>query len=424
MRALPAAGRLAIALLFTCAALASLGAATAGATTVSATHFGNPGSISVIGTPTADTITISLAAGMYEVTDPAGVTADTGSSEAICAQATPNEVDCTAAGLGFLSVDSDAGDDVVTVGADTAFTQGQVDLGDGNDIFHGGPEDDSGSSGDGDDLDDLGGGNDGNGNCFSAGAGNDTILGGDGNDGACLRGDEGDDTIDGGPGDDALSGGLGNDILRAGSGDDALDPPFICDIGCPVLPDLGNDTLEGDDGNDTLYATNGADSADGGAGDDKIYGVLYGEEVAADGTYEDGAIDTITCGDGNDEAAPGAGDELQIDCETLLARIPCGFGTCEGVASVTAPPPPAQSKRLGSRARHHHHRPPQPLVLGTADFAVSSNPHAPPVAIKLSPARVAKALKQRAAVTAKKTVTQRVGSAAPTKTRTKFALQR
>ena len=63
------------------------------------------------------------------------------------------------------------------------------------------------------------------------------------------------------------------------------------------------DTLATGSGNDWLYGGGGADHLDGGAGDDWIYGSLY---IADD----DGALDVLIGGAGNDNLAAGYGDSV------------------------------------------------------------------------------------------------------------------
>jgi Ca2+-binding RTX toxin-like protein len=94
---------------------------------------------------------------------------------------------------------------------------------------------------------------------------------------------------------DFLSGDQGNDTIDAGAGDDE------------VRGEDGNDVLKGGDGNDKLFGGSGADSIDGGNGDDTIQS-------------NDGVVDKVACGPGNDSVVADTVDEL-TDCETVQRQI-------------------------------------------------------------------------------------------------------
>lgn len=83
-----------------------------------------------------------------------------------------------------------------------------------------------------------------------------TLAGNGGND--VLSGLAGDDTLEGGHGNDTLDGGLGLDDLYGSFGDDIL------------LGNDGNDTLRGDEGADTITGGIGKDNAAGGLGADRF----------------------------------------------------------------------------------------------------------------------------------------------------------
>ena len=148
-------------------------------------------------------------------------------------------------------LDGDLGDDSLVAGA-------------GQDLVHGGAGHDMLAGGDGDDS-------------LWGDADNDLLTGGAGDD--VLAGCEGDDSATGGAGDDRLIGGMGHDSL-AGEG--------------------GNDTLTGGEGDDHVTGGTGADEVEGGAGNDTLWG--------ADPTGDDGAVDFLNGGAGDDRLHLGAGD--------------------------------------------------------------------------------------------------------------------
>jgi BNR repeat-like domain/RTX calcium-binding nonapeptide repeat (4 copies) len=88
----------------------------------------------------------------------------------------------------------------------------------------------------------------------------------------------------------------------------------------------GNDRLVGTARADTIYGLGGQDVVDGragpdvinpGFGRDSIRGGLGDDAVAA----QDGAVDTITCGHGNDVVTADPGDKVAADCETVTRQI-------------------------------------------------------------------------------------------------------
>ncbi|OYU34851.1 hypothetical protein [Novosphingobium sp. PASSN1] len=80
-----------------------------------------------------------------------------------------------------------------------------------------------------------------------------------------LIGNGGNDVLSGMAGDDTLQGGFGNDTLDGGAG---IDDIYASDGDDIVLGGIGNDTIRGDKGNDTLTGGAGKDGAYGGAGKD------------------------------------------------------------------------------------------------------------------------------------------------------------
>jgi Ca2+-binding RTX toxin-like protein len=99
---------------------------------------------------------------------------------------------------------------------------------------------------------------------IEGGGGNDSLTGGIAKD--TLSGGAGHDTLDGQAGSDHLTGDNGNDVLRGGDGDDYLRG----DAGNDQLDGgAGRDKLLGGGNDDSLFADDGQrDSLDGGAGVD------------------------------------------------------------------------------------------------------------------------------------------------------------
>jgi Ca2+-binding RTX toxin-like protein len=129
------------------------------------------------------------------------------------------------------------------------------------------------------------------------GEGNDKSYGNDGDD--IIYGDAGDDRIFGGNGEDSLNGGDGNDIILGGSGNDYISGSD------------GNDVIYGGGGNDELHAGDGDDYLNGGDGDDYISAYVSGgnnilvggagnDELWSSINFDDGTIEWLYGGDGND----------------------------------------------------------------------------------------------------------------------------
>lgn len=126
--------------------------------------------------------------------------------------------------------------------------------------------------------------------------GDDTLTGTDRRD--FIYAKAGDDSLSGLAGSDFLFGAAGNDSI---SGDDGRDFGF----GGP-----GNDSLDGGNGPDTLYAGRGTDTVEGGAGNDRLY-------AAAD----DGNVDVVDCGPGDDDRAFIRTGDVAIDCEHVRSVV-------------------------------------------------------------------------------------------------------
>jgi Ca2+-binding RTX toxin-like protein len=107
----------------------------------------------------------------------------------------------------------------------------------------------------------------------------DSLTGSVGND--FLDGDAGDDTLNGGAGNDGLYGGFGADILNGGAGNDSLQAgayffgQLIEGVSGTRLDDGAVDTVSGGDGDDTATLGFG-DNFDGGAGTDRVAVSLAG----------------------------------------------------------------------------------------------------------------------------------------------------
>jgi Ca2+-binding RTX toxin-like protein len=129
-----------------------------------------------------------------------------------------------------------------------------------------------------------------------------TISGLGGND--VLRGSTGADTIDGGAGDDDIDAGYGDDIITGGPGRDHISGDLRSG-GCgPVWCDLPF-------GNDTIYA-------------------------------QDGEVDSISCGYGQDTVYADAVDVVAGDCEQVIrGSAPAAGGTAPTPPPATTPAPAA-----------------------------------------------------------------------------------
>ncbi|MCL4067848.1 hypothetical protein M3484_14825 [Pseudomonas sp. GX19020] len=166
-----------------------------------------------------------------------------------------------------------------------------LDGSDSDDLILGNDGNDQINARDGDDTVYGGNGND----IVNAGAGNDLVLGGAGND--QLHGDAGDDTLDGGDGDDQLMGHEGDDLLQGGAGNDMLLGGEGADS---LYGEEGDDWLWGGEGDDQMVGGAGSDTLDGGAGNDTLWGAFP--------EGDDGEVDFLNGGDGDDVIHLGVGD--------------------------------------------------------------------------------------------------------------------
>ncbi|MGK2939419.1 MAG: calcium-binding protein [Solirubrobacteraceae bacterium] len=280
-----------------------------------------------------------------------------------------------------ITIDAGAGDDTVR---GSAFGERAETLigGPGNDKMVGGPGDDVLRGGDGDDE-------------LEGQAGNDQLFGEGGND--KLRGDgyrdQFADVIDGGAGFDNTDGdwmvesgksqpmitvsldGAANDG-RPGENDNATGLEKIY-LNAPATLIGGNDAdeftvfntsdgstrLVGNGGNDKLTSFDHPDEVDGGAGDDQLAGG-YGDDIVTGGPgrdqihgdapssacnyiqcrlpfgndtihAQDGEVDSIDCGIGNDTAYVDANDVVS-GCENVIKGSGPAGGQPQGGGTTTA----------------------------------------------------------------------------------------
>ena len=116
----------------------------------------------------------------------------------------------------------------------------------------------------------------------------------------------------------------GNDVVWARGGNDF------------VYGQRGADILQGDVGNDSLYGAALHDTLDGGPGGDRLFGG-WGPDVIDAGAgndvidlhEDDGQVDSVDCGPGNDRAVVSRKDQV-FGCETvrrvnIRGRLPAGI---------------------------------------------------------------------------------------------------
>lgn len=216
------------------------------------------------------------------------------------------------AGFGLamiFGISSVLDDDDVIGGQDTSDQGERIDGTDGNDDLMGDGLNDLLFGGTGDDF--LSGGN-GNDRAFG-GEGNDVLTGGNGDD--LLRGSDGTDVLFGRAGNDDLRGDLQDDWLDGGKGDDVLNGGFGDDL---VAGGTGADTLEGGGGDDVVIGAKGLDFA---LSDDALadlrddfsegFDAFNPDDPNPDNggpRTDDGEVDILDGGDGDDLLIAGAGD--------------------------------------------------------------------------------------------------------------------
>ena len=335
------AGLAGLCLVFAMTLAGALGAAEAGAATVSKsgatiTYTAAAGE--------ANQAVVSLSGASYTVDDPgATVTAGAG-----CASVDSNTATCAAAGVTGITANAGNLNDLIWV---TAPTASNLTGGDGNDtvIGHNAADVLIGCVGDdtligGAGADQLfdgffnctGGGND----TFDGGTGNDGMFGGTGTDTATYAGrtaavnvvldgiandgeaGEGDsistdiENVIGGSGADNLTGSPAANTLRGENGDDVL----VGERPGDEDPETGDDSILGGNGSDALAGGGGDNQIIGGAGNDVLHGGL-GADVfdAGSGADEvralDGVIDAVNCGTEVDFGVADLDDVVSPSCE-------------------------------------------------------------------------------------------------------------
>jgi Ca2+-binding RTX toxin-like protein len=246
-----------------------------------------------------------------------------------CMAAGTNTVTCPENGA--LNVILNLGDsnDTVTVGG--FFGDGPFSLpievhGDtGNDILSMGHERDVIFGGDGDDR-------------LLASEGQDNIFAGEGAD--LISGGPGPDFVDGGPGNDditsttdadSIQGGAGFDRVFFGAGNDTVTLDAQPNDGVPGQGlNLQSDveSIDGGGGNDRLTGDGNANTFAGGAGADDIRGGANFDTV----NYIENAEQRVTLDDIANDGAPGEGDNIHRDVESVSA----GPGNDVLIGSATA----------------------------------------------------------------------------------------
>jgi hypothetical protein len=208
------AGRKPLLALAAAAAVSAVAPAAAGAHAIVAVRGATLYYIS-IDEVSKNTVTIERRAGSYHITDPTVVA---GIDPGPCTPFSETEIDCPAAGIGLIHVETGSFADSIRLVGVTVPAQ-----------LLPGPDDDTVIGGDGNDVIDGGGGND----VLRGGPGNDSLTGDD-----QLAGEAGDDTLEGGAGVDAFDGGAGNDTIAS---NDGIAEAIACGDGLDVV---GADALD------------------------------------------------------------------------------------------------------------------------------------------------------------------------------------
>ena len=225
----------------------------------------------VVGTPAADTVSVTLNGEFIDV-----VVNDEAGSFAL-------------SDVRRLAVTTDEGNDSITISGLTL--ESTVLAGAGDDTVLGGPGKDRIFGGPGNDI-------------LSGGETRDIIHGDDGDD--SVLGDEGDDVLRGGDGDDSVFGGIGNDLIHGDTGSDVIEGGE------------GNDRVRGGGGNDTIRGAAGIDTLSGGGGGDLVNGGSD-RDIVVGGN----GADRLNGGDGDDHMNGGQGQDTIVGgdgSDTLLGR--------------------------------------------------------------------------------------------------------
>ena len=112
-----------------------------------------------------------------------------------------------------------------------------------------------------------------------------------------LRGGGGNDRIDGLEDPDCLFGNADKDVINGGAGGDV------------IRAGNGRDSVKGDDGDDDIRLQDGRDKAKGGEGDDRI--------KAQGQRRNEGGVDKVNCGSGEDTAIVDRWDKVSRNCEKV-----------------------------------------------------------------------------------------------------------
>jgi Ca2+-binding RTX toxin-like protein len=305
--------------------------------------------VTVAGSPPAQTVTFRLAAGSSFDNSAAAASGCTvaNATEAVCALSTP---------LDSVLVAGMAGNDKLLAGGLPATTSLMALGGDGNDEVVGGDEsDDTLVDGPGDDIL-LGHAGD---DALLDNEGRDTLLGEAGNDLFLATAICGGDVTDGGEGRDNASWakfgeGVAARLDQGLAGRPGPAGAVQCSGGEPDslrgIEDLegtsSGDVFYGDAGPNQLLGHLGADSYFAGAGEDSI--------LANSGDYDP----TISCGDDVDSAVidrPQYGEVAGPDCENVFEADPNNFRTITRLPLAVAPPPapPPDTKPPRTRLTAH-----------------------------------------------------------------------
>ncbi|MES9991035.1 MAG: calcium-binding protein [Candidatus Thiodiazotropha sp.] len=148
------------------------------------------------------------------------------------------------------------------------------------------------------------------GEALSGMSNHDRLFGGGGDD--TLNGNAGDDYLEGNAGTDRLNGGVGDDELHGGSGNDGgIIHGLYGDAGDDALyGEAGDDTLDGGTERDLLVGGYGQDHLIGGDDHDFLIGGFHYHDVDNNffHIFDDGEIDRLEGGNGDDVYWAGAGD--------------------------------------------------------------------------------------------------------------------
>ncbi|VVO24862.1 hypothetical protein PS723_04515 [Pseudomonas fluorescens] len=269
----------------------------------------------------------------------------------------------------------------------------------------------------GNNLLDGGAGND----LLQGGDGNDTLLGGIGND--TLNGDAGNDLLDGGASSDSMTGGSGDDIYvfdnlgdtlieLAGGGNDTVRTSLNYTLGANLenIELSGSANLNGT-GNalaNSLTGNTGINRLDGGAGDDLLaglrgsdtylYGTNYGNDVIDNSGGVSADIDTVQLVglNSNHVRFVQSGNDLQmvvlatsqtltlknfylgLDYEIDRVRFDNNvtWNAAALKAAATSPVNVAPTSTNDTRTTLED----TPVILGSADFGIYSDPENTPLA--------------------------------------------